>query len=118
RYGEQPGGRDIYPNKDGVFDVCQSERFTVKAAPMKHTIPCVGYVVEESSRPGRLKHEDLEPLLLEHKEAIMASGIKNPMRIFRDIKEMKPGETFVIPGTDKKIPYDQAMTAPLNGRKV
>eukprot|EP01114_Cavostelium_apophysatum_P017026 TRINITY_DN4966_c0_g1_i1.p1 TRINITY_DN4966_c0_g1~~TRINITY_DN4966_c0_g1_i1.p1 ORF type:complete len:136 (-),score=4.63 TRINITY_DN4966_c0_g1_i1:68-475(-) len=33
--------------------------FTVSSAPLKHTIPCWGYVIQEKDRPGRLNIEEL-----------------------------------------------------------
>ena len=30
-----------------------------QAAPMQHTIPCVGYVITEKTRPGRLKFDEV-----------------------------------------------------------
>lgn len=80
-YGERSGGQDIYPHEDGRWVVprsgilCTSEllfclmcsfqyrfcRYTicddssdakVLAAPMKHTVPCLGFVVEEKISKG------------------------------------------------------------------
>lgn len=102
-FGELPGGRDIYPDKDGSYllidelngvglqtapppelmelikyddeiddseekvveagdvgqHVSSTERsstplLTVRAAPMVHKIACVGFVVEEKDRVGKL----------------------------------------------------------------
>lgn len=46
-YGEVPGGMDLYPDEKGCYRVCENEDITVSAAPMQHSIPCVGYVVLE-----------------------------------------------------------------------
>lgn len=73
-YGERVGGRDIYPDNENRYVIkimcseCYSgspfyyflryiisednEDASVSAAVMKHTIPCVGYVIEESRGKG------------------------------------------------------------------
>ncbi|CAM9534395.1 unnamed protein product [Choristocarpus tenellus] len=117
-YGEQPGGRDIYPDANGHFLCCKTDKVTVTAAPMKHTVPCVGYVVEEVPKPGRLKQAELKPILDKHREAIISTGIKDPRRVFGDLKVMKPGGSYTIPGTDEQITYEQALMPGQKGRKI
>jgi ribonuclease BN (tRNA processing enzyme) len=65
-FGEvEEGGRDIDPvydhpsSSDGapVWEVEDEEEVKVFAAPMSHSVPCVGYVVQEKSKPGRLRDE-------------------------------------------------------------
>ena len=58
-YGEQPGGRDLPPAEDGVswWELLNEEGWSVRAAPLAHTAPCVGFVVEEAGKPGRLVPE-------------------------------------------------------------
>jgi ribonuclease Z len=61
RHPWERAGRDIAPRVDGTWDlgglaaadgaeVC----FRVVAAPLGHTVPCVGYVVVEDEYPGAL----------------------------------------------------------------
>ena len=38
----------------GLLD---EEGWSVRAAPLAHTAPCVGFVVEEAGKPGRLVPE-------------------------------------------------------------
>ena len=63
RHPRERAGRDITPRVDGTWDlgglaaadgaeVC----FRVAAAPLGHTVPCVGYVVAEDEYPGALSH--------------------------------------------------------------
>jgi ribonuclease Z len=44
----------ILSDKDDIFRICKSrdDTFEVYGAPIKHTVPCIGYVVKEKSRPG------------------------------------------------------------------
>ena len=43
----------------GLLD---EEGWSVRAAPLAHTAPCVGFVVEEAGKPGRLMPEVAAPL--------------------------------------------------------
>ena len=51
-----------------------SHLMSVKAAPMQHTIPCVGYVVQEDERAGRLNIEKIRPLVEQHKAGMCFSN--------------------------------------------
>eukprot|EP01037_Dinobryon_pediforme_P039139 gene39139-47540_t len=46
-FGERPGGTDIHPDQNGVYHLVDASELTVKAAAIQHTIPCVGFVIEE-----------------------------------------------------------------------
>ncbi|OEU11088.1 Metallo-hydrolase/oxidoreductase, partial [Fragilariopsis cylindrus CCMP1102] len=71
--------------------------------PMSHGVPCVGYVIEEPNRPGRL------PL----KEA----GFKHPMKALAVIKDLPEGGSFTFPdGT--VVTQQDAVEASRPGRKV
>ena len=60
--GEVEGGQDFYPNSKGYFELVATNDIRVRAASMEHTVPCVGFVVEEKMRAGRLKSEIVLPL--------------------------------------------------------
>lgn len=47
-------GTKIFKNKKGFYDVCSRENFRVYAGPLKHSIPCIGYVIQENNLPGKL----------------------------------------------------------------
>ena len=47
-------GAQIAINEAGYFDVCVADGLTVKAALLRHTVPCVGYVIQEDDLPGKL----------------------------------------------------------------
>lgn len=47
-------GKQILINEDGYYDVCKDDSLHVTAAILKHTIPCIGYVIQEDDLPGRL----------------------------------------------------------------
>ncbi len=143
-YGEQEGGRDIYPDEAGVYNIVQakdegsggtggsacdapadenmrqkkrktdkrgvrrnrnddgpsvSQLMTVRAAPMQHTIPCVGFVVQESERPGRLRFKNVQPLVEAHKDELKAQlGLRDANKLYAVLKNMHPDDgPFVFP---------------------
>lgn len=124
-YGEIGGGRDIYPtydhpsSSDGapVWEVADEEDVKVFAAPMSHGIPCVGYVVEEANKPGRLRDEVVKPVVLRNIGALKDSGFKIPMKAMAVIKNLQPGSAFTFPdGT--VVTQEEAVEPPRKGRKV
>lgn len=44
----------IEKNEHGFYHLCHSENFNVFAAEIKHTVPCLGYVLCEDNLPGKL----------------------------------------------------------------
>jgi ribonuclease Z len=75
---------------------------TVWAAPLRHRVPCVGYVVAEADAPGRLQPE-----------AAAALGL-HPGSLFRDLKR---GLSVEAPGGNTVRP-DDVMLPPRPGRKI
>ncbi|KAI0690397.1 Metallo-hydrolase/oxidoreductase [Cytidiella melzeri] len=55
--GELPNGRDIPIDEDtGVWsDIFADSLVKVSAAPIAHSVPCVGFVVEEKPVPGKME---------------------------------------------------------------
>ena len=89
----------------------------VYAAPMSHGVPCVGYVVEEQDRPGRLRNEYVEPIVKRNLKALKESGIKIPMKAMAIIKNLPEGSAFTFPdGT--VVTQEDAVEPPRSGRKV
>ncbi|KAI0340780.1 Metallo-hydrolase/oxidoreductase [Trametopsis cervina] len=54
--GELPNGRDIRIDEEmGIWsDIFTDPLVRVSAAPIAHSVPCVGYVVEEKPVPGKM----------------------------------------------------------------
>ena len=116
---------DIYPIYDHpkcsdgapIWILEDEPDFQVFAAPMSHGIPCVGYVVEEASRPGRLRDEIVRPLVIKNLEGLKEAGFTIPMKAMQVIKDMPPGSAFTFPdGTVLK--QEEAVEAERKGRKV
>jgi ribonuclease Z len=124
-YGEVDGGQDIYPiydhpkSSDGapVWEVSNEEDVQVFAAPMSHGIPCVGYVVEEKSRPGRLRDDVIKPIVQRNLGALKKAGFSIPMKAMAVIKNLPVGSAFTFPdGT--VVTQQEAVEPPRKGRKV
>ncbi|KAJ3399747.1 hypothetical protein HDU80_007639 [Chytriomyces hyalinus] len=60
-----------------------ASRLTVQASPIPHTVPTVGYFITESQIPGRLRADQITPILQRNKGAL---GLKNPMILLSKIK--------------------------------
>lgn len=117
-YGEKPGGRDIYPNDNGHYDLFDGE-LSVKAAPMQHSIPCVGFVISEAERAGSLKPEKVKDIVERNKKELAKLPITkfNHMKIYSVLKELQPGGTYTFPdGT--VVEADDIMEKPRKGRKI
>ena len=89
---------------------------------MQHSVPCVGFVVTEKGRPGKLNVDRAMPLVEENKEALMAL-YEDHRRTHRPLKEIKSGQSFAFKGKGK-FPKGSSLTAedvlnpPIEGRKL
>lgn len=124
-YGEMEGGRDIYPNYNHplcsnsapLWEVEDEGDVVVHAAPMSHGVPCVGYVIQETSKPGKLCPEKVVPIIQRNIPALKKKGVKMPMKIMAVIKNLPPDGVFTFPdGT--KIQQSDVVEPPREGRKV
>lgn len=125
RFGEVEGGTDIYPvynhakASDGapIWEVSMADDVRVLAAPMSHGVPCVGYVVEEEGRPGRLRDDVVKPIVERNLDALKEAGFKVPMKAMAVIKNLQPGSAFTFPdGT--VVTQEEAVEPPRRGRKL
>lgn len=84
---------------------------------MSHGIPCLGYVVEEQSRPGRLRNEVVEPIVRRNVDALAKAGFTIPMKAMGVIKNLPVGSAFTFPdGT--VVTQEDAVEPPRQGRKI
>ena len=90
----------------------------VQAAPTEHSVPCVGYVITEKTKPGRLKVEAISEAVNRNKAAIsQIFNLKDPNKIFGVLKEMKPGSTLILPDGTPMV-ANEILEPPRTGRKV
>mmetsp|Transcript_14686 Transcript_14686/g.29696 ORF Transcript_14686/g.29696 Transcript_14686/m.29696 type:complete len:744 (-) Transcript_14686:349-2580(-) len=125
QFGEIAGGRDIFPiydhplSADGapIWEVEDEGDVRVFAAPMSHGVPCVGYVVEEESKPGRLRPDLVEPIVKRNYAALRDAGMKAPMKVMAVIKDLPEGGSFTFPdGT--LVKQSDVVEPSRQGRKV
>jgi len=122
-YGEREGSRDIYPDANGHYTLLDDDAFVVQAAPMQHSIPCVGYVVKEKDRAGAMKLELLKDVVESNKKELLNvpqlvnMKAKTYLKIYAYLKELRPGQSFIFPDGREVFPEDY-MESPKRGRKV
>lgn len=122
-FGEQPGGRNIVPEPDGTWALLSTPfgeegRLTVRAAPVRHSAPTVGYVVEEDAKRGRLRPDAVLPLLERNRHRLRDEwGVHDPRSLFKKIKLLGPGEQIELPD-GAVIRAEDAIGATRRGRKV
>ena len=110
-------GADLWPDSDGVWHIpppqagltkwgveCPPVPVSVKAVEIQHTVPTVGWIVEELSRPGKLDAERIHPILLRH-------GIP-----FDVLSDFKMGNPIVLPDGTTLSPADYC--EPATARKL
>ncbi|KAF8640090.1 hypothetical protein AX17_001328 [Amanita inopinata Kibby_2008] len=67
RSAESPHGRNI-TQTDGVWkDIYTNDSVTISAAPILHSIPCIGYVVTEAPIPGKMDPKQFIPHITRNK---------------------------------------------------
>ncbi|ORY74704.1 Metallo-hydrolase/oxidoreductase [Neocallimastix californiae] len=131
-------GEDIQPDADGYFrDFLKVEKkyqtqtghknkgkkkgksnairdkVKVSASYIKHSVPALGYVLEEHDLSGNIKMELVQPPLLRNKEALAKQGIKQPLSLIRNLKN---GENVELPDGTVLIPDD--VITPTEQRKI
>ena len=95
-------GKEINFESKGCFNVCNAHSFTVTAVPLKHSIPCVGYVLTEKDLPGKLDVYFLK-----------SKGIPSgPL-----FGKLKSGESVTLPNGETIFPED-CLGPSKKGRKI
>jgi len=126
QYGEMEGGRDIpaiygHPlSSHGapVWEVISAEGgLDVYAAPMSHTVPCVGYAIHEENKPGKLNPDRITPIIQKNYNALREKGVMKPMKVLAVIKNLPPDGSYTFPdGT--VIHQSDVVDPPKQGRKI
>ncbi|KAH7097456.1 Metallo-hydrolase/oxidoreductase [Auriculariales sp. MPI-PUGE-AT-0066] len=100
---ELAGGRNITQAIDGTWrDIYQDNLVRVSAAPILHSVPCLGYVVDELPVPGKIEPKLYTPHIMRNKDALVASGLDKPMSL---LARIQAGESIMLPdGTELAPP--------------
>lgn len=109
-------GDDICANSDGIWEIVQTGECSVKAAALHHTVPTVGYVVQEHDRPGRIDPSLVTPAIDRNWDALVNLGFKNPMIMLSELKKMKRHQSYTFPDGEKVLARD-ILTEDHPGRK-
>ncbi|GET00249.1 metallo-hydrolase/oxidoreductase [Rhizophagus clarus] len=74
----------IDKNNNKSWKVINEGDYIVSAAPIEHSIPSLGYVIEEKPIPGNIDIELVKPILMRNKVAL---GLKNPMELLKKLQQ-------------------------------
>jgi ribonuclease Z len=108
---ERPGDNiELQSSSQPHWLVQLEDGYTVKAVPILHSIPALGYIVCEPPVPGKINLTEVKPLLDSQRDALAKQGIKNPMTL---LGQLQKGQEVVLPDGTKLLP-----APPRRGRKV
>jgi len=115
-YNELPGQDILFDEKRGCwpnFLRSDGPMPGASAVPIKHTVPCVGYIFEEPPRPGSVDAKTIGPLLQKNKAALAGPpfNLDNPMKLLAQLKNAH--EPITLP--DGTVLHPPAQT---KGRKI
>ncbi|KAG0639804.1 beta-lactamase-like protein [Tuber brumale] len=114
--GEVERGRDILPNKDGFWkDFLEVDNFIVSAGEIKHSVPCIGYVLTERPLPGKIPL-DYVKRISKFKPELIRAGYLNPMSFLAELQRPeKLGLELTL-----SLPDGTVLTRPpvVRGRKI
>jgi ribonuclease Z len=101
-------GRDIRPTlseagKTQWLDLFQDEHVVVHAAPIRHSVACVGYVVCEKPIPGKIDLSLYAPHLERNRAALAALGVRQPNMKLRELQK----------GNDVHLPDGTVLRPPI-----
>ncbi|RVD89122.1 uncharacterized protein DFL_000143 [Arthrobotrys flagrans] len=100
-------GYNVFPDKAGYWkdilsstESSQPREWEVSAGPILHSVPCLGYVLTEPPLPGKIT-PDYREKIMANKEALVKSGIKNPMSLLSKVTALGEGEFIDLPDGDR-----------------
>lgn len=108
---EAVGGRDIAA-VDGAWTLFDEGGIAVRAASIKHTIPCFGFAVTEAPAAAPLDVATMKPLIERNAAALIASGVKKPIALLNQLQRTR--EPITLP--DGTVLEPSPLSKP--GRKI
>jgi ribonuclease Z len=96
-------GLNIVQGPEGHWDsFCETSLVKVHAAPILHSVPCIGYVVCEKPIPGKIDKAVYMPHLERNRTELLKLGVKN---IGMKLGDLQKGQDVQLPdGTILKPP--------------
>ncbi len=74
-------------------------------------------VIQENDKPGRLRPENVTPVIQRNYDGLIKAGVKNPMKIMAVVKSLPVGGSYTFPdGT--VIHQEDVVEPPRKGRKI
>lgn len=94
---ERPDGRNmLHDGQERWHNVFASNDWSIHAASLRHTAPCVGYVLNEAPRPGKIDMAHYAPLIKAHADEIRSQlGFANPLQA---LSILQRGESVRLAG--------------------
>ncbi|WWC93802.1 hypothetical protein V866_000638 [Kwoniella sp. B9012] len=102
-------GKDFVANDDGVWENLlqqgngkSGKGWSVKAGPIHHRVPSLGYVVEEPIPRVQLDTSFLIPLLKSNAEALASLDppVKHPLSLLSHLTSLPPPPPYTLPSGD------------------
>ncbi|CDJ31657.1 Zinc phosphodiesterase ELAC protein 1, related [Eimeria mitis] len=122
---ETVGRGDIEPNADGSYVAFEDSEILVTAAPIRHLVPCVGYVLTEKKSRHRLRADVIDPVIEKNYRSLkdldkwpQLRG--EPKAVYKArplLAELKPGDVFTFPDGTQVGHSDIFLEAP-HPRKI
>ena len=108
--GELLGGRQIVPDEDGYWTLCEREDgMVVRAAPISHTIPTLGYAIMEPPSVGMIYADKLIPFM----EQLDVPSDSQPAPINSEDHKNNKGRKFGgVMKQMKRAPHDSTIDLP------
>ncbi|CDJ46212.1 hypothetical protein, conserved [Eimeria brunetti] len=99
---EVVGRGDIEPDTDGSYVAFEDSEIVVTAAPIRHLVPCVGYVLTEKKSRHRIRADVIDPVIEKNsrylKDLHKWPQLRGePKAVYKLLSELKAGEVFTFP---------------------
>ncbi|WWC63315.1 uncharacterized protein I303_105915 [Kwoniella dejecticola CBS 10117] len=114
-------GVDFVANEDGVWeDILQQgngkggKGWSVKAGPIHHRVPSLGYILEEPTPRVQLDTATLIPLLQSNAEGLASLDppIKHPLSLLSHLTSLPPPPPYTLPSGDVIHPPQPSGVSP------
>jgi len=90
-------------NGHRYWNILENNDYNIKAVPIKHRIPCFGYVIQESNKAGTLDVEKAKRF-----------GVKPGP----EMGKLKSGQSIIVSGSGTEVKPEDVLGDPKKGKKV